>query len=812
MTTLVSKLPPLTLSSSQQTILSSIVSRYQNAIIQGPIASGKTLIALRVAKSYATLDLSPLLFLAISPSSSVRVEKWLDEYTDPLIRNRIHVHTPQTLGATYFQTHASSDGSVVHKLHTAIPTYHTVIIDDIHYLTKPQYHFIITVLFTLSRSPRIVLLGDPLFLLSVTKNSKSPKEDYLLEADFYFFEQKKGRRCLCADGGVSNHRLQGSFLRSPEVSQWMNRFLRPHQVLKRGCAAWERNCTRIESWWVPGIQSTGAGEASLQEIDVNQPELSEVAKDAVVEFIETILEPYGEDRVGILPIGTSKNFVDFVERMQHLAVMDEEKLREAERDVLVLVGFDALYTDGVDAEEIVHMLNRCYIGAMNARKLLVAVKLGPILAPISPVVRKPTPKALKYRDLTEEQRLVVDAVTKKGRNVVVNAVAGSGKTRTALISAVEWLRGEHNQGNVLLVAYNNLLQEDMLAQRNRSMPTGLQYMIEIETIHGLGHSYFGGNGPTTDKELAEWTQQRANLKRPLPPFNLVIIDEAQDLTPMLFEFLYYVISLFENRPQLLILGDPFQLLYRFVGAKEDYILQADKMFSGIVKDAPFDHLKLSICFRITHEMAAWINKHLNPNNLNRVREPWPGWFDSVKEQIAAWWGDGIQANPARPPAPHSVEYFKRTRYHGKMLPTTVNKVMEILSKYDTDSSALLSPSIVKHLFSPVRVITKKMKTINGKRQSWYYDCPSEQTESDGLHVRRNKRVASTIHRFKGRETDAIVLVGMDSFAERREREDPRNVFNVFYVGATRAREKLLIVEWTDPAYATHSSRRTDQRG
>ena len=809
MTTVVSNPTALTLSSLQQTILSSILSLNQNAIIQGPVASGKTLIALHIAASCATTsNLSSVLFLAISPISCVKAEQWLDKHIDPLIRNRVHVHTTLTLLDTYFQTHTSLDGSVVHKQHTTIPAYHTVIIDDIHYLKKPQYHFITTALFTLSISPRLVILGDPLFLLSVTETSGSPQEDYLLEADFYFFQQEEGHRRLCTDNGVSNYRLQGSFSLSPEVSQWMNRDLRPDQVLRRGCGAWERNCARIGNWWAAGLQSAGTGEASLKEIDENQRKLNDPEKDPAVDTIKEILESYEQDRIGIVPIGKTKNVLDVVGKLKHLPVMDAENLPKAERDVVVVVGLDALYTDGMDKEEIVHRLNLCYIAAMNAKKLLIVVKFGRLQVPSSPVIKKAKSTVFEYKDLTEEQRLVVDTIAKKGRNVAVNAVAGSGKTRTALTSAVEWLKGENNDGAVLLVAYNKRLQEDMLCQRDSSVPMDSQYLIEVRTIHGLGHSYFGGKGLTTDKELTVWTQQRASLKRPLPPFNLVIIDEAQDITPTLFDFLHYFISLFENKPQLLILGDPFQLLYRYKDAKEEYLLEADKMFGGIVKDTPFDLLKLSICFRITHEMAAWINKNLNPNNLNRVREHRYGWFDSVKEQIAAWWGNGIQANPDRPPAPHSVEYFQRNRYKGKMLAVTLEKIMEIFSEYDTDSSALLSPSIVTNDNSPVRIITNKMKTINGNKQSWYHDCTIQKTDSDSPDIRQNKRIASTIHRFKGREKDAIVLVGMDSFAEKIEKEDPRNVFNVFYVGATRAREKLLIIEWDELAYATHSSRKT----
>lgn len=422
-----------------------------------------------------------------------------------------------------------------------------------------------------------------------------------------------------------------------------------------------------------------------------------------------------------------------------------------------------------------------------------------------------SPAVLQPQHLTDEQRAVVDAIAHRRHNVVVNAVAGSGKTRTALAAATEWiianLLSPVPTAHVLLVAYNKRLAQDMVVQRDALMPPTLRAFVDVRTIHGFGHHYFGGYGMTTDTNLAQWTRSRAHPARRLLKFGLVIVDEAQDLTHHLFTFLHYSLSLLQTRPQLLVLGDPFQLLYRFKGADEAFILEAHQLFADVAADVPFENFRLSICFRITHEMAQWINQNLNPNNLYRAHEPFPGWFEQHRKQIAQWWGQGIRANPRRPPSPTSMRYYARTHSglsYAEDIELVIDKVVEVFQDHDMSSSALLSPFITPSPRSPVRVITNQLRFINGQPQPWFIDSNRETSDPTSEIELRNHRLASTIHKFKGRERDAIVLIGMDNFAEQRD-TDPRNVFNMFYVGATRARKLLLIIQWSSDAYATHSS-------
>lgn len=433
------------------------------------------------------------------------------------------------------------------------------------------------------------------------------------------------------------------------------------------------------------------------------------------------------------------------------------------------------------------------------------------------------PTLFALDQLSDEQRRVVSAVVVDRCNVIVNAVAGSGKTRTALVTSMEWVCSRHASHDVsvnekldhfsknscitgfatpmvLLVAYNRLLMEDMVSQRNARVPPHLRSLIEVRTIHGLGRQYFGGEGITTDRDLYRWMEDKTSPFRQFPPYSLVIIDEAQDLNPILFNFLRYVLS-YLNHPQLLILGDPFQLLYRFNGADERFLIEANERFAEVAAPVPFKRFKLSICFRITHEMANWINIFLNPNNLDRAAGPNSWHFEDYRQQIADWWGDGIKANPGRPPAPDSVTFCDGSALPYPRVDRIVGEMTGLLQQYDASSFVLLSPSLSNEK-SPARLITNNLSTVSEMKQSWFIDIGNTQDDGNFLHLRRNKRIASTIHKFKGRECDAVALIGFDGFFESKGISDPRDLFNVFYVAATRARERLHIVQWDRTPFAT----------
>jgi hypothetical protein len=169
------------------------------------------------------------------------------------------------------------------------------------------------------------------------------------------------------------------------------------------------------------------------------------------------------------------------------------------------------------------------------------------------------------------------------------------------------------------------------------------------------------------------------LRKPMH-FDFVCIDEVQDMTEQFYllvmDYFAKVRSL--SAPQMLIVGDPFQQVYKYRGARLEYLLRPHLYFSFATSSAaaaaavesseerdggedanadddcsptPWVELKLSVSFRISHEMAKFINSKLDPRKLKHA---YPEWYEKHGKWIDAAWQSGIHAAETRAPEPGSV--------------------------------------------------------------------------------------------------------------------------------------------------------------
>lgn len=416
--------------------------------------------------------------------------------------------------------------------------------------------------------------------------------------------------------------------------------------------------------------------------------------------------------------------------------------------------------------------------------------------------------------LSSEQRDVVNAIG-KGENVCCLAVAGSGKTTTSIAAAVSYLDNNANR-HVYVITYNALLKEET---RARVKALGVQYAssggaryassIVVDSYHASASRFFKTHSIASS--LSDAQKQTAST-RPIPNIGLIIVDEAQDLSPDLYGYLAHFLATlrsqqearaaqsgahppFYSLPQMLILGDPFQRIYGSMrGASVEYMYRNDVWFvgPGLVKQSPFSFLRLSICYRISHEMAGWICEKLNPNALEHA---YPDWWASHGNLVREWWGSiGIRANPARGAEPDSLEFVEASHKRFDHVSAAVENLMR---SYGTADMAVLSYQ-VRNLMasSPASLIL-----LNASESDWFLDTTDNDSVDSRDQVKQNKYLVTSIHKFKGAERDAIVVISVDEFREKRFMKDPLELFNLFYVACTRARKKLVVVQWGD-AYAT----------
>lgn len=162
---------------------------------------------------------------------------------------------------------------------------------------------------------------------------------------------------------------------------------------------------------------------------------------------------------------------------------------------------------------------------------------------LNAAVDKPLPPA------SAEQCAIARSI-KAGLNVVVDAVAGSGKTTTLLHIAAA-----SPEKRVLLLTYNARLKAE-----TRCRAAGLKN-LEAHSYHSLGYKYYSPDC-RRDAGLRAAVEADARPTRALPPFGLVVLDEAQDATPLLFAFAAKALRDIRRRagapPQLLVVGDALQ--------------------------------------------------------------------------------------------------------------------------------------------------------------------------------------------------------------------------------------------------------------
>ena len=373
--------------------------------------------------------------------------------------------------------------------------------------------------------------------------------------------------------------------------------------------------------------------------------------------------------------------------------------------------------------------------------------------------------------LTEEQQDVVN-LTVSRKNVLVIAKAGTGKSSVAL-SAAEKFYKQH-QLRTLLITYNAKLKEET---RTRIDELNLGYAVEAHSYHAVAGKYFvSQHQGAADNSLIHRAMR--NGPKSQMNFGLIVIDEAQDMNNLYCRFIKHVLKHVAAPPTMLIVGDPFQRIFGFNGANAEYLSRPQKHFGTLCHTLHFVTRHLTICWRITHEMAGFINSHLNPCNL---RLAVPGtWWSQNGQRIEAWWGKGIRANPRRPPAPGSVKVIR-----GWGAREAVKQTKKMFQQFGNDEVALLAYSL-KGERTPIRAIVDKLGKADDENWAVLHGA------SQGGKVLKGKRLASTIHRMKGLERKGIVLCGMDAFIEKRYPNDPLEHFNIWYVACTRAKEKLLV--------------------
>jgi len=353
--------------------------------------------------------------------------------------------------------------------------------------------------------------------------------------------------------------------------------------------------------------------------------------------------------------------------------------------------------------------------------------------------------------VSEEQQIIIDII-KNGDNVSVDACAGSGKSTTILSTACS----QPNK-KFLLITYNKSLRKE-IQEKVRELDLK---NITVHTYHSLAVSIYDAEAHV-DKVMRLLVQKNTPPSR-LIPTDVLVLDEAQDMTFLYFRLIIKYLNDLNTPVQIMVLGDFMQGLYEFKGADIRFLTKASDIWEGfsLLKSHIFTSCSLRTSYRITKPMADFVNNIL----LDKPR------LIAVK--------DG-----------EPVCYIRRKIYDLERF--IVTTIRDLISKGSQPSDFFVLGGSVKGPNSLIRRIENALVDAN-------IPCHvpmMENAEQIDEEVIKGKIVFSSFHTSKGRQRPYVFIIGFDNsyFKTIARTLDPNTCPNTLYVATTRASNRLFLLE------------------
>lgn len=365
-------------------------------------------------------------------------------------------------------------------------------------------------------------------------------------------------------------------------------------------------------------------------------------------------------------------------------------------------------------------------------------------------------------DPSEEQRIII-ADFRNGNNVVINAVAGSGKT-TLLLHIVR----DNPKLRFVLLTYNKDLQTDTL-KRCKSLGLG---NVNVRTIH----SYINGS---RDDKILKRNLQFLDVDSLTRDVDVFLIDEVQDLTPLLYEAVHKVTI----NKRIVLVGDKLQCIYGYKDACPQYLENPESWFVSTNK---WVYRNMIYSYRLTPSSGLFISKYMN----NPGVDEFIGCNTTSPDQKIIYTDFGFDANRA------------------------CKLILIEIERVGIEEVVIICESV--NNISNISPIGKLMNRLADLGIPHFKRDREDRSRSDH---EKGKLLVSTIHGMKGREK-SVTFVYIDDYyrtmicnsvyeskiprvsskvIERHiESQNGNRPMSTSYVAYTRHREKMYIMGATIP--------------
>jgi hypothetical protein len=353
---------------------------------------------------------------------------------------------------------------------------------------------------------------------------------------------------------------------------------------------------------------------------------------------------------------------------------------------------------------------------------------------------------------SEEQDAIVSSLLSKS-NVLVSAVAGSGKTTT-----VGFIGQACPQANILLLTYNRKLKHETKLRLARYKISNIQ----VHNYHSFCFNYWDVLGSTDQiiHEVLELDSDSDSNTNPIFSYDLIIIDEVQDITELYYLLVAHIVKCSKFIPKFCILGDPNQTIYGFNGADSRYLTKAPELFDW--NGYPWVRHTLSTSYRLTPKLTDFINKVVLKQEIII-----PGNLSNTNVKPRYIFCDAFSSGPIKELTHHYLVKFG----------------------YTYDDIFVLAPSVSSDL-SPIKTLANNLSS-NFNIPIFISSSDTDKLDTDTI---QGKLVFATFHQVKGLERKCVILFGFDNSYFYYYKQDVNKSYcpNEIYVGLTRCSERLTI--------------------
>lgn len=329
------------------------------------------------------------------------------------------------------------------------------------------------------------------------------------------------------------------------------------------------------------------------------------------------------------------------------------------------------------------------------------------------------------------EQLHIYNVIQNNNSLLIESCAGSGKT-----TLIEYICKNQCHKNILILCYNRMLMN------NTFKKVCMLDNVIINTFHSFGLKYYNSNCLTDEGIL--YIIQNNCQKTKQDMFDLLIVDECQDLTYFYNEFINKIIKDYcLESLQVCLLGDSNQMIYSFKGASCKYMYSRN-----------FNMYKLLKSFRITESMAYFIRNGLNIEIYSDKKG------DPVRfiETDNRWYAT-----------------YKEVNYY-------------LLLGYQHSDIYIITPSTkCKFRDSKIKVLQQLLTY-----QNIFIEIPDENIDKSH-NIYNNKLLINTIHGVKGLENKIVIFTMFDTSFDDILQITSNQCPNELYVALTRATHHLSII-------------------